>query len=165
VTLCRIVPEFHVHVTVPPIFTAVSRGVKAVFVTLTPGVVGGADPISVNVTADWMPGKLAVTVWIVEEIESIVVATPLALVVLCAGFTPPDVTVHVTTTPGTGRPLTSIAVTLNGVGSGLLKYQLCASPPLFRRSRGGPAGWVLFPLQAHAATPATTVITRFGVIG
>src|SRR5207244_525336 len=100
-----------------------------------------------------MPEKLALTVWFVEEIESIVVATPFVLVVLCAGFTPPDVTAHVTTTPGTGWPLTSTAVTLNGVGSGLLKYQFCASPPLFRRSKGG-RGWVVSALQADAATHA-----------
>jgi len=164
VTLCRVVPEFHVHVTVPPVCTTVSRGVKEKSLTLTPTAVGGANPISANVTADWMPEKLALTVWIVEEIESIVVATPFALVVLCAGFTPPDVTAHVTTTPGTGRPLTSIAVTLNGVGSGLLKYQVCASPPLFRRSKGG-RGCVVSPLQAHAATPASRVIMRCVVIG
>jgi hypothetical protein len=163
VTSCRVVPEFHVHVTIPPARTIVSRGVKAKLVTLTPTAVGGADPTSVNVAALANPVKLAATLWSVEDPrESIVVATPFALVVLCAGLTPPSpVTAHVTTTPGTGWPLTSTAVTLNGVGSGLLKYQFCASPPLFRRSKGGPAGWVLFPLQAHAETPATRVITRF----
>src|SRR5439155_26675831 len=127
--------------------------------------VGGANPISMNVTADWMPEKLALTVWIVEEIESIVLATPLALVMLCAGLTPPSpVTAHVTTTPGTGWPLTSTAVTVNGVGRGLLKYQFCVSPPLFRRSKGG-RGCVVSPLQAHAATPASRVITRCVAIG
>jgi len=52
--------------------------------TSTAPDVGGADAISVNVTADWTPGKLALTVWIVEDpTESVVVATPLASVVLC----------------------------------------------------------------------------------
>ena len=60
------VPEFHVHVTVPPVCTTVSRGVKEKSLTLTPTAVGGANPISVNVTADWMPEKLALTVWVVE---------------------------------------------------------------------------------------------------
>src|SRR6184192_974883 len=79
-----------------------------------------------------------------EPTESVVVATPLASVVLCTGFTlpPPDVTAHMITTPGTARPLTSCAVTLRGVGSGLLKYQLCASPPVITSSAGGPGGCV-----------------------
>jgi len=162
VTLCRVVPEFHVHVTVPPVCTAVSRGANRLLLTLTPTAVDGADPISVNVAAFDRPVKLALTVWSVEEPrESIVLATPFALVVLCAGLTPPDVAAHVTITPGTGRPLGSSAITLSETGSGLLKYQLCPSPPLFARSVGGPAGWVPFPLQAHAETPATRIITRF----
>src|SRR5438093_492637 len=166
VTLCRVVPEFHVHGPVPPLCTAVSRGAKRLLLTLTPTAGDGADPISVNVAAFDRPVKLALTVWSVEEPrESIVLATPFALVVLCAGRTPPDVAAHVTTTPGTGRPLGSSAITLSETGSGLLKYQLCPSPPLLARSVGGPAGWVPFPLQAHTETPATRVITRFVVIG
>jgi hypothetical protein len=53
--------------------------------TSTAPDVGGADPISVNVAALCKPGKLALTVWIVVEDprESVVVATPLASVVLC----------------------------------------------------------------------------------
>jgi len=83
VTLCWVVPEFHVHVTIPPVCTAVSRGAKTVLFTLTPTAVGGADPISVNVTALCKPVKLALTVWVVDKpSESVVVATPFALVVL-----------------------------------------------------------------------------------
>src|SRR5438128_11627589 len=97
-----------------------------------------------------------------EPTESVVVATPLASVVLCAGFTPPlpDVTAHVITTPGTARPLTSCAVTLRGVGSGLLKYQLCASPPVITSSAGGPGGCVP-PPHAKANSPTPRVYNRF----
>src|SRR5213595_2710982 len=101
-----------------------------------------------------------------EPTESVVVATPLASVVLCTGFTlpPPDVTAHVTTTPGTARPLASCAVTLRSVGSGLLKYQLCASPPLFVRSVGGPGGDVPPPPpppQESAPNTAPNPARRF----
>src|SRR5437773_12579161 len=117
-------PEFHVHVTVPPLCTAVSRGAKRLLLTLTPTAVDGADPISVNVAAFDRPVKLALTVWSVEEPrESIVLATPFALVVLCAGRTPPDVASHVTTTPGTGRPSRSSSFSHSGSGGGSSKYQ------------------------------------------
>src|SRR6266566_4054348 len=98
----------------------------------------------------------------VEEMESVVAATPLAFVVLCAGFTPPlpDVTVHVTTTPGTARPLASCAVTLRGAGSGLLKYQLCVLPPVITSSAGGPGGCVP-PPHAKANSPTPRVYNRF----
>src|SRR6266700_3940178 len=98
----------------------------------------------------------------VEEMESVVAATPLAFVVLCAGFTPPlpDVTVHVTTTPGTARPLASCAVTLRDVGSGLLKYQLCVLPPLITSAAGGPGGCVP-PPHAKADSPTPRVYNRF----
>src|SRR2546430_7889153 len=99
-------------------------------------------------------------------IESIVLATPFALVVLCPGLTAPSpcATLQVTTTPATGSPPGSTAITLSGTGSGLSKYQLCASPPLTTRSLGG-RGWVVSALQAHAATPTSRVIARFVVIG
>jgi len=61
VTLCRVVPEFHVHVTVPPLCTAVSRGAKTVLFTLTPTAVDGVDATSMNVAAFARPGKLALT--------------------------------------------------------------------------------------------------------
>jgi len=161
VTLCRVVPEFHVHVTVPPVCTAVSRGAKRLLLTLTPTAVDGADPISVKVAAFDRPAKLAATLWNVEDPrESIVVATPFALVVLCAGLTPPDVAAHVTITPGTGRPLGSSAITLSETGSGLLKYQLCPSPPLFARSVGGPGGDVPSPLHASKNNPTAHVSSR-----
>src|SRR2546425_1862467 len=97
--------------------------------------------------------------------ESIVLATPFALVVLCPGLTAPSpcATLQVTTTPATGCPPGSSAATLSETGSGLLKYQLCASPAVFTRSLGG-RGWVVSPLQAHADTPASRVITRFVVM-
>jgi hypothetical protein len=138
--------------------------VNAKLVTLTPTIVGGDVANSLKLAGLARPVNVALTVWRLEgPTESAVVATPFTLVVLWRGLTAPnpDVTDHVTTTPGTPRPLTSTAVTLRAFGNGLLKYQFCASPPLFRRSKGGPAGWVPFPLQAHAETPATRVITRF----
>src|SRR5437764_12498752 len=91
--------------------------------------------------------------------ESFVLAIPSALVVLCTGFTAPepspDVTAHITTTPRTGRPLRSSTVTLNGVGSGLLKYQFWPSPPLGTTSEAGPAGCVSF-LHPDAQSAATS---------
>jgi len=33
-----------------------------------------------------------------------------------------------------------VAITLNGVGSRLLKYQLWVLPPVITRSTGGPGG-------------------------
>src|SRR5256886_14143283 len=152
----------------PPACTIVSRGVNAKLVTRTSTAVGGDEANSVKLAGLSRPVNVALTVWrVVEEpTESVVVATPLALVVLWRGLTAPkpDVRDHVTTPPGTARPLTSTAVTLNGVGGGVLKYQVFASPPLFRRSKGGPAGWGPSPLQAHCETPATRVITRFVVM-
>src|SRR3989442_13498126 len=90
-----------------------------------------------------------------EPTESDVVANPLALVVLVVGLTAPapEVTAHVTTTFGTARPLASCAVTLKGVGSGLLKYQLCASPPLTTSCVGGPGGCVPPPPPPHSKAP------------
>src|SRR3989442_889807 len=95
-----------------------------------------------------------------EPTESDVVANPLALVVLVVGLTAPapELTAHVTTTFGTACPAASSAVTLSGVGSGLLKYQLCASPPLFTRSVGGPGGWV--PPPPHRRTQQRPVPPR-----
>src|SRR3989454_12540259 len=93
-----------------------------------------------------------------EPTESDVVANPLALVVLVVGLTAPapELTAHVTTTFGTACPAASSAVTLSGVGSGLLKYQLCASPPLFTRSVGGPGGCVPPPPPPpHSTAPST----------
>jgi hypothetical protein len=79
-----VVPEFHVHVTIPPDCTIVSRGLKTKLVTLTPTVDGGSVANSVKVIGPGRPMNVAVTVWRVEEpTESVVVATPLELVVLC----------------------------------------------------------------------------------
>ena len=73
-----------VHTTALPVWTTISGRLKLLSLTSTAPDVGGADAISVNVTADWLPGKLALTVWIVEDPrESVVVATPPASVVLC----------------------------------------------------------------------------------
>src|SRR5207249_4423671 len=93
-----------------------------------------------------------------EPTESDVVANPLALVVLVVGLTAPapELTAHVTTTFGTACPAASSAVTLSGVGSGLLKYQLCASPPLFTRSVAGPGGCVPPPPPPPHSTALST---------
>jgi len=101
-------------------------GLKELFCTVTAAVVGGAEALALNVTGVGRPVNVAVMVWAdVEPRLSAVVATPLALVVLWAGeIAPsPDATAQFTTTPGTGQLLASRAVTLNGDGSGLLKYQ------------------------------------------
>jgi hypothetical protein len=56
-----VVPEFHVHVTVPPICTAVSFGAKRLLLTLTPTALDGADATSINEAAFARPVKLALT--------------------------------------------------------------------------------------------------------
>src|SRR6266496_2332297 len=120
-----------------------SLGVNEKSATATSAVVGGVVANSVKSAGLGTPLTVALTRWMVDEpTESLVLATPLASVVLCAGFTapPPDDTVHVTATPGTARPLTSSTVTLKGVGNGLLKYQLCPAPPLGNTSAGGEIG-------------------------
>src|SRR5439155_9126831 len=154
-------PSFHVQVTVPPVCTTEFCGLKAKFCKVTAADVGGVVANSVKLAGLGRPLTVALTRWIVPSpTESFVLAIPIAFVVLCAGFTPPevvsDVTVHVTTTPGTGRPLTSNTVTLSGVGKGLLKYQLCPAPPLGTTSAGGPGGWVPPPLQPDAQRVAST---------
>jgi len=128
-----VVPEFHVHVTAPPIRTTVSLGLKKLLFTVAPTEVGDADAVAVNVTGAANPANVAVTVCgLVDPMLSVVVAAPAALVVLWAGLTPPppEPTAQFTTTPGTGQLLASRAVTLSGAGSGLLTYQICASPLL-----------------------------------
>jgi hypothetical protein len=101
-------------------------GLKELFCTVTAAEVGGAEALAVNVTGVARPVNVAVTVC--EDVEprlSAVVATPLVLVVVWAGeiAPPPDATAQFTTTPGTAQLFASRAVTLNGDGSGLLKYQ------------------------------------------
>jgi hypothetical protein len=120
------VPEFHVHVTVLPVCITTALGLKKLLFTVTAAEVGGAEALAVNVTGAARPVNVAVTVC--EDVEprlSAVLATPLAPLVLWAGEIPPppDATAQFTTTPGTGQLLASRAVTLNGDGSGLLKYQ------------------------------------------
>src|SRR3989442_8163849 len=66
VTLCWVVPEFHVHVTVPPVCTAVSRGVKRKLLTETPTAVPGADALVKNMTVG-SPVTLALTTLVLEE--------------------------------------------------------------------------------------------------
>src|SRR5437870_11918997 len=75
-----------------------------------------------------------------DPMLSAALATPEALVVLCAGLTPPppDATVQLTTTPGTTQLFASSALTLSAAGSGLLKYQTCASPPVFTSCVAAP---------------------------
>src|SRR5882762_409693 len=101
-------------------------GLKLLLLTVTPAVVGGVVALAVNVTGVGRPVNVAETVWEDDDPRlSLVVATPLALVVLWAGETAPspDATAQLTVTPGTGQPLASRAVTLRTAGSGLLKYQ------------------------------------------
>src|SRR5207249_10860307 len=96
-------PEFHVHVTVPPLCTAVSRGAKRLLLTLTPTAVDGPDPISVNAAAFDRPATPALTVWTLEEpSEQVGVSTPCALVVLSHRLTPPHGTPQAPTTRVTG---------------------------------------------------------------
>src|SRR5439155_26999879 len=66
--------------------------------------------------------------------------TPVTLVVLWAGLTPPppEPTAQFTTTPGTGQLLASRAVTLKGVGSGLSRYHAAGSPFVFTSCVAGP---------------------------
>src|SRR5438874_9461710 len=108
-----------------PTWRAALSGLKKLLPTVTAAEVGGVVANSLNWAGLGRPVTVALTCWVVlEPTESLVLAIPFASVVLCAGFTAPapalDVTVHVTTTLGTGRPLTSSTVTLNGIGSGLL---------------------------------------------
>src|SRR5882724_8803572 len=138
-------------------------GLKLLLLTVTAADAGGVVALAVNVTAVGRPVNVAVTVC--EDVEprlSAVVATPLALVVLWAGeMAPsPDATAQFTTTPGTGQPLASRAVTLKAAGSGLLKYQLCASPPVFTSCVAAPGVQGPMPPPSppppHASTSTPT---------
>jgi len=165
--LCAIVPEFHVHVTVPPTFTTAVAGPKELFSTLTPKDVGGADAVAVNVTGVDRPVKVAVTVCgLVDPMLSVVVATPEAPVVLWAGVTPPppDATAQLTTTPGTAQLFASRAVTLRGAGSGLLTYHVCPSPLLTSCVAGpgvqGPVPPPPSPPHARRSNPTPSAGSR-----
>ena len=140
-------------------------GLNAKYSRLTAAEVGGVVANSLKLAGLTNPLKVALTVWVVEEpTESVVVATPIAFVVLCVGLTAPlpllDVTAHVTITPGTARPSISTAVTLKTVGRGLLKNQFCRSPPVGTKSVGGPGGWVPPPLQPDAQRIPTSTPHR-----
>jgi hypothetical protein len=118
-----------------------ASGLNELLLTVTAAVVDGAEALAVNVTGAGRPVNVAVTVCgDVEPRLSAVVATPLALVVPCAGETapPPDATAQLTTTPGTAQPLASRAVTLKGDGSGLLKYHGPGSPLVFTSCVAAP---------------------------
>jgi hypothetical protein len=114
-------------VTVPLTCTTVSRGLKKSSPTVAPTAACGVEAVAEKVSVGRVVSAgVAVTDCGVDDpILSVALATPDALVVLCAGLTPPppDATAQFTTTPGTGQLLASRAVTLNGDGSGLLKYQ------------------------------------------
>src|SRR5438067_1671789 len=106
-----------------PTWTALLSGLKKLLPTVTAPDVSGLVANSLNWAGPGRPLTVALTCWVVlEPTESLVLAIPFASVALCAGFTAPDaapdVTVHITATPGTGRPLGSNTVTLNGVGRG-----------------------------------------------
>src|SRR5207249_8112442 len=130
-----------VHVTVPPLWITALPGLNTLSLTGPAADVGGADAVAVTVTGAARPVNVAVTVCgLVEPMLSAVAATPVVPVALWVGLTapPPDATAQFTTTPGTGQPLASRAVTLKAAGSGLLKYQLCASPPVFTSCVAAP---------------------------
>src|SRR5207247_11289128 len=66
------------------------------------------------------------------------------------------------------RPIASRAVRLKAAGSGLLKYQLCASPPVFTSCVAAPgdAGSVLLKYQLCASPPVfTSCVAAPGVQG
>jgi len=84
VTLCGVSPEFHVHVTVPPVCTTMLEGLKKLLFTATAPEVGGAAAWAANIRIGSPAVEaVAVTVCVVAEAPSVcvVVATPLALVV------------------------------------------------------------------------------------
>jgi hypothetical protein len=98
-----------------PVFVKVLLCVPLVWSpTVTAAEVGGLVAEAVNSTSG-RPAALAVTVWEVSVAPSVCVAveTPSPLVTLVAGSTlpPPEVTAHVTETPGTPRPFASRTTT------------------------------------------------------
>src|SRR6058998_1094717 len=99
----------HVQVTVPPACITTLAGLKKLSCTSTAADVGGAAAWAVNVsTGRPAVDPVAVTLCVADEAPSVcvVIATPFALVVLCAGATEPSCAVagaQVTTTPGTGQ--------------------------------------------------------------
>src|SRR5713226_1994360 len=124
----------------------------------TAAEVGGAVALALNVTV-WRVMMLGVAVMLCrlwDPTLSDALATPVASVVLWAGPTPPppDATLQFTTTPGTPRLVASSAVTLSSVGSGLLKYQPCPSPPPLTP-----------PHAASHSAPPKAVIRRARFIG
>src|SRR6266567_8210166 len=130
-----------VQVTVPPLWITALPGLNTLSFTDTAADVGGADAVAVNVTGAARPLNVAVTVCgLVEPMLSAVAATPVVPVVLWVGLTapPPDATAQFTTTPGTAQLFASRAVTFKAEGSGLSKYQLCASPPVFTSCVAAP---------------------------
>src|SRR5256885_8764521 len=120
------------QVTVPPLLmpTLVGLNELSATETSTAVAVGGGPTFAVK-SCVTEPAAVALTTW-AEAVPrlSTVVATPLEFVVLGAGLRPPPpvVMVQVTTRPGTAQLFASRAVTPRGVGSGLLKYQVCPSP-------------------------------------
>src|SRR5205823_6133160 len=152
-----------------PVLTTTFAGLNAMFFRLTALEVGGAAAVAVKVTGLLSPVKVAVTDCGVDPPTlSFVLATPDALVVLCVGLTPPppDATAQLMTTPGTAQLFASSALTLNSVGSGLLKYHACPSPPFFTSWLAAPGvqGPVpLLPPPPHASrrNPTPSTGTRF----
>src|SRR5205823_10270586 len=148
--------------TLPPVCTTAFSGLKLLSLTSTAAEGGGADAVVLNVT-EGNPVTVAFTTYVVAVPSVwIVVATPFAFVVLGSGLRlPPPVTnVQSTETPGTARPFASRTVTLYGTGSGLLKYPVCPSPPLFTTSAGGPGGSVLSLSQANVNSPTPRAPSR-----
>src|SRR6266496_5844895 len=151
--------SFHVHVTESFTCTTALAGTKRRPAKLTAAEVGGAPAVAVKVRvgSEAISGVAVMVCGLVDPMLSVVPATPLPSVVLCRELTapPPAVTAQVTATPGTARSFASSALTLSRTGSGLLKYQLCASPPFLTSCVGGPGG-SLPPPHAAAKRPTST---------
>src|SRR6266850_1225267 len=93
---------------VPPLCMTPLSGLKLLLLTVTAADAGGVVALAVNVTAVGRPVNVAVTVCgEVDPRLSVVVATPLALVVLWAGETAPspDATAQLTAAPGMQGPI------------------------------------------------------------
>jgi hypothetical protein len=114
-------------VTVLPALTATLLAWKKLSFTLTAPAVGGAAAVAEKVIVGRLviAGVAVTDCGVVDPMLSVALATPDALVELCAGLTPPPPVAgaQLTTTPGTAQFLASFARTLNAAGSGLLKYQ------------------------------------------
>src|SRR5215470_4052759 len=140
-------------------------GWKKLSFTATESLTGGVPALALNVTGV-RPATVAVTTW-TEAAPSVrtVWAMPLESVESTPGvrLLPPPLPVTIaqsTRTPGTVLLLASVTVTLKAMGSALLWYHDCPSPPAFATRAGGPGGVVVSELQAKPRRPPTTAARR-----